>query len=73
MVFRLSAANCGAVVALAVSVTDARSEMGGVHSSAVVDAASGDAIVGAASMYNPFLAREIWRGPIWREAEVCPR
>ena len=60
MVFRLSAAICGAVAALAVSVTDARSEMGGVHSSAVVDAASGDAIVGAASMYNPF-------SPGWRE------
>ena len=60
MVFRLSAAICGAVAALAVSVTDARSEMGGVHSSDVVDAASGDAIVGAASMYNPF-------SPGWRE------
>ena len=54
MVFRSSAAICGAVVALAVSVTVARSEIGAVHSSAVVDAASGDAIVGAASTYNPF-------------------
>jgi len=54
MLFRSSAAICGAVVALAVSVTVARSETGAVHSSAVVDAASGDAIVGAASTYNPF-------------------
>nr|WP_245305541.1 MULTISPECIES: septal ring lytic transglycosylase RlpA family protein [unclassified Bradyrhizobium] len=54
MVFRSSAAICGAVVALAVSVPAARSETGGVHSSAIVIAASGDAIVGAASMYNPF-------------------
>jgi rare lipoprotein A len=54
MLFRSSAAISGAVVALAISVTVARSEIGSVHSSAVVDAASGDAIVGAASMYNPF-------------------
>jgi rare lipoprotein A len=54
MVFRSSAAICGALVALAVSVTVARSETGGVYSSAVVNAASEDAIVGAASMYNPF-------------------
>jgi len=54
MVFRSSAAICGAVVALAVSVPAARSETGGVHSSAIANAASGDAIVGAASMYNPF-------------------
>src|SRR6478609_6780926 len=60
MLFRSSAAICGAVVALAVSVTVARSETGAVHSSAVVDAASGDAIVGAASTYNPFR-------PGWRE------
>jgi rare lipoprotein A len=59
MLFRSSAAICGAVVALAVSVTVARSETGAVHSSAVVDAASGDAIVGAASTYNPF--RSGWR------------
>jgi rare lipoprotein A len=60
MLFRSSAAICGAVVALAISVTVARSEIGAVHSSAVVDAASGDAIVGAASTYNPFR-------PGWRE------
>jgi rare lipoprotein A len=60
MLFRSSAAVCGAVVAFAISVTVARSETGAVYSSAVVDAASGDAIVGAASMYNPFR-------PGWRE------
>ncbi|MBR0830339.1 hypothetical protein JQ596_33015 [Bradyrhizobium manausense] len=54
MLFGSSAAVCGAVVALAVSVSVARCEADGVHSSAVVDEASGDAIVGAASMYNPF-------------------
>jgi len=58
MVFRSSAAMCGAVIALCVSVIAARSE--GVHSSDVVNAASGDAIVGAASTYNPFK-------PGWRE------
>ena len=60
MLFRSSAAICGAVFVLAVSVTTARSEIGAVHSSAVVNATSGDAIVGAASMYNPFR-------PGWRE------
>src|SRR5690349_19582266 len=60
MLFRSGAAICGAVLALAISVTVARSEDGAVHSSAVVDAASGDAIVGAASTYNPFK-------PGWRE------
>ncbi|WJR79462.1 septal ring lytic transglycosylase RlpA family protein [Bradyrhizobium sp. NP1] len=54
MLFRSSAAICGALVALGVSVTVARSEIDTVHSSAVVNEASGDAIVGAASMYNPF-------------------
>ena len=54
MLFRSSAAICGALVALAASVTVARSEIDAVHSSAVVNEASGDAIVGAASMYNPF-------------------
>lgn len=52
--FRSSAAICGAVVALAISVTFARSEIEAVHSSSVVEAACGDAIVGAASTYNPF-------------------
>ena len=60
MLFRSSAAVCGALVALAVSVTVARSEINAVHSSAVVNEASGDAIVGAASTYNPFR-------PGWRE------
>jgi len=60
MVFRLSAAICGAVVLLGISVTVARSEIDAVHSSAVVNDASGDAIVGAASTYNPFR-------PGWRE------
>ena len=54
MVFRSSAAICGAAVALASSVSVARSEIAAVHSSAVVNEASGDAIVGAASTYNPF-------------------
>src|SRR6185436_4845707 len=60
MLFRSGAAICGAVLALAISVSVGRSEVGSVHSSAVVDAASGDAIVGAASTYNPFR-------PGWRE------
>jgi rare lipoprotein A len=60
MLFRPSAALCGAAVLLALSVTVARSEVATIHSSAVVDAASGDAIVGAASTYNPFQ-------PGWRE------
>lgn len=59
MVLRSSAAICGAVVLLGISVTVARSEIVAVHSSAVVDDASGDAIVGAASTYNPF--RSGWR------------
>ena len=63
MVFRSSAAVCGAVFALAVSVTIARSEAGGVHSSAVVEAAAGHAIVGAASMYNPFKPGKEEGGP----------
>jgi rare lipoprotein A len=55
MVFRLSIAICGAVFALAVSsVAMARTDIGAVHSTAVDNAASGAAIVGAASMYNPY-------------------
>ena len=54
MLYRSRAAICGAVLALACSVTVARSETAAVHSSAVVEEASGDAIVGAASTYNPF-------------------
>src|SRR3954464_11484786 len=60
MLFRSSAAICGVVLALAISVSVARSEIVAVHSSAVVNEASGDAIVGAASTYNPFR-------PGWRE------
>ncbi|WP_354224970.1 septal ring lytic transglycosylase RlpA family protein [Bradyrhizobium sp. F1.4.3] len=63
MMFRSSAAICGALLALAVSVTVARSETRGVHSSVVVDAASGDAIVGAASTYNPFKPGKEEGGP----------
>jgi rare lipoprotein A len=54
MVFRLSAAICGALTTLGFSsVAMAQSEIGAVRSNAVVRAASGTAIVGAASMYNP--------------------
>ncbi|MET4255820.1 rare lipoprotein A [Bradyrhizobium sp. S3.12.5] len=63
MVFRSSAAICGALVALAVSVTVARSETSGVHSSTVVDAARGNVIVGAASTYNPFKPGKEEGGP----------
>jgi rare lipoprotein A len=60
MLLRSSAAVCGAVITLAISATVARSETGSVHSISVVNAAAGNAIVGAASMYNPFR-------PGWRE------
>jgi rare lipoprotein A len=60
MLFRSRAAIGGAVLTLAFNVTVARGEPVAVHSSAVVDEASGDAIVGAASTYNPFR-------PGWRE------
>jgi rare lipoprotein A len=60
MVFRSCAAICGAVVLLGITVGVARSEVVAVHSSAVVNDAAGDAIVGAASTYNPFR-------PGWRE------
>nr|WP_082885192.1 septal ring lytic transglycosylase RlpA family protein [Bradyrhizobium stylosanthis] len=63
MLFHSSAAACGALVALAVSVTVARSESRGVHANAVVEAASGDAVVGAASMYNPFRPGKEEGGP----------
>lgn len=63
MLFRSSAAICGALVALAFSVAVARSETRGDHSSDVVDAASGDAIVGAASTYNPFKPGKEEGGP----------
>jgi rare lipoprotein A len=60
MLFRSSAAICGALVVFAISVTVAQCEIDAVHSSTVVNAASGAAIVGAASTYNPFR-------PGWRE------
>jgi rare lipoprotein A len=63
MPFRSSAAICGALVALAVSVSVARSESREVHADAVADAASGDALVGAASMYNPFKPGKEEGGP----------
>ena len=60
MAFRSGAAICGAIFMLGVSVTAARSETDTGHASAALDAASGEAIVGAASTYNPFK-------PGWRE------
>ena len=55
MVLRLSAAICGVVISLGVStVAMARNEIRAVHSYAVDDDATGAAIVGAASMYNPY-------------------
>jgi peptidoglycan lytic transglycosylase len=63
MEFRSSAAMCGALVALAVSVTVARGETVEVRSGAVVDAACGDVIVGAASTYNPFKPGKAEGGP----------
>ena len=60
MALRSSAAICGAVITLFISVVMARSEIDAVHSNAVDHAASGAAIVGAASMYNPYR-------PGWRE------
>jgi rare lipoprotein A len=59
MVFRSSAAICGALVSLSIFVTAARCEDGAGNSSAVVNDASGDPIVGAASTYNPL--RSGWR------------
>ena len=58
MVAHSSAAICGALVAFAMSVSAVPAEATAVHSSAVE--ASGGAVVGAASMYNPFR-------PGWRE------
>jgi rare lipoprotein A len=72
MLFRSSAAICGALVMLAISLSLARSEdvvhSGAVvdvavHSIAVVDAACGNAIVGAASTYNPFRPGRLEGGP----------
>ncbi len=55
MVFRLSTAICGAVMTFAFSsVAMARSEIDTVQSDTVVLSASGAAIIGTASMYNPY-------------------
>jgi rare lipoprotein A len=55
MAFRPSAAICGAVMTLAFSsLAMAQSEVDAVHSKPVVITASGAAIIGAASMYNPY-------------------
>jgi len=55
MVFRLSAAICGVVMTLAFSsAAMAQSEIDAVQSNDLVIAASGAAIIGAASMYNPY-------------------
>ena len=55
MVLRLSTAIRGAVMTLAFSsVAMAQSEIDAVQSNDVVIAASGVAIIGAASMYNPY-------------------
>lgn len=53
MLFRSSAAVCGALVALAVSVTAARCDNDTVGTSTVGNVASKHPIVGAASTYNP--------------------
>jgi rare lipoprotein A len=63
MVFRSSAATCGALVLLGIFVSVAQSEIGATYSSAFVDQASGDAIVGAASTYNPFRPGRLEGGP----------
>lgn len=63
MLFGSSAAVCSAAIAFVVSVNVARCEEAGVHSSAVVSEASGDAIVGAASTYNPFKPGKQEGGP----------
>ena len=63
MLFRSSAAICGALIALAISVPVVRGKTRAVHSSTVVDAVSGDAVVGAASMYNPFKPGKEEGGP----------
>lgn len=58
MAFRSGAAICGAVLMVGVSVAAAGSET--VYPGTIVNAASGEAIVGAASTYNPLR-------PGWRE------
>src|SRR6186713_265671 len=68
MVFRSSAAICGALVALGVSVTVARGETSG-DPAAVVEAACGDAVVGAASTYNPFKPGKEEGGPTTASGE----
>ena len=64
MVFRLCAAICGAVMTFAFSsVAMAQNEIDAVDSNAVGIAAARAAIIGAASMYNPYR-------PGWREGGV---
>jgi rare lipoprotein A len=54
MVVRLTAAICGAVILFAFSsAAMARNGIGSIHSHVAGNTASGAAIVGAASMYNP--------------------
>jgi len=55
MVFRLGTAICGAVMTLAFSsAAMAQNDIDAAHSNTVVIAVSGAAIIGAASMYNPY-------------------
>src|SRR3954462_2732937 len=63
MVFRSSAAILRAPAPLSGSVSVARFGTSGVQSSAVVDAACGEAIVGAASTYNPLKPGKEEGGP----------
>ena len=63
MLFRASAVICGAVITFAVFVSAARAQDATVHSSAVVEEACGDALVGAASTYNPFQPGALEGGP----------
>ncbi|WP_175068504.1 RlpA-like double-psi beta-barrel domain-containing protein [Bradyrhizobium uaiense] len=73
MLFGSSAAVCGAVVALAIFGPATGSEIATVHSSHVVNAACGDAIVGAASMYNPFEPGKEEGGPSTASGERYDR
>ena len=54
MLFRASAAICGAIITFAVFADAARGQDATFHSSAGVHEARGVALVGAASTYNPF-------------------
>ena len=63
MLVRARAAICGAMVMFVGCATAARSEDVAVHSTAVVDDACGDALVGGASTYNPFQSGAHEGGP----------